>query len=141
MTSNLCPVCEQSQSYRFITETADMRVIYPKSPKMEYHLLITPKKHRDTMDQLSPAEGSQLIELLSSLVSVVKEKVDGFIGYNLVSNNGSKAVNQYVNHAHLHVFLRRAQDPDPLTRDAKDPVPLNEEQLKTVETIKNWFNA
>ena len=115
-SKNNCPFCDSKQSYRFIFEGSQLRVMYPKNPGCSYHVLIVAKQHISSLEKLPVScfeELGQTIKLLDATAK--KELGDKYLGYNLLSNNGGPAVSQYVDHCHIHMFLRT-------TDDKKDPI-------------------
>ena len=136
-----CPFCDDTQQYRFITETELVRAIYPKSPACNFHMLLVPKTHRQTLDELTEDELQQLFQLLQRTVRIAREQIPGFIGYNVLSNNGSEAVNQRVKHAHVHLFLRTEQETgNPLEPShSHEPLPLTDEQKNYMKQLQTWL--
>lgn len=142
MPFKVCPFCDESQSYRFVTESEHMRLIYPKNPAIPFHILVVPKKHIETLDELPEAYFVEFARLLKELVGHVHKQLGkDYLGYNLLSNNGSEAVNQRVKHTHLHVFLRSRQDGiDPITDHAhQDPQDFTPKQREDLQIIKTWY--
>jgi diadenosine tetraphosphate (Ap4A) HIT family hydrolase len=72
--------------------------------------VIVPKAHRPTVFELTPAEVSATFELLNAARPLLDERYrpDGYtIGWNCYA-----AAGQVVPHAHLHVLLRFAGEPN-----------------------------
>lgn len=141
-SSKICPFCDSSQVFRYITETSQMRAIYPKNPAIAYHVLITPKRHVKHLDDLTTSESLQAFVLLKQLTKKAKLNLkSAYLGFNVLSNNGDPSINQQVPHAHIHAFLRTKQDKiDPIkSRHSKQPMEFTQEQLKDLEAIKSWF--
>jgi len=141
---NICPFCDQKQSYRVIRQGQFFKLVYPKSPAIAHHVLIVPTRHVKTFDEITPEYMQDFVELLSELVQKARGHLGAsFLGYNLLSNNGSEAVNQRVPHAHIHIFLRTDQDESDPVKDKSDhqqtPPPLTEQQLENLATIKAWY--
>lgn len=137
---NDCPFCDPNQSYRYIRELSLVRAVYPKSPACNYHVLLMPKRHVQTLDSLTSQEVADLFGLLAEVVEVGRKHIQGFVGYNVLSNNGSEAVNQRVKHCHVHVFLRSSQESDdPLIGKSHDPQPLSSQQLEKMKELQAWI--
>lgn len=137
-----CPFCDPVQSYRYLSETSSMRVIYPKNPACAYHVLVTPKKHVSTIDKLSPRQFNEVLSLLQLLVKTAQKNLgQDYIGFQILSNNGGTLVNQHVAHCHIHVFLRTKQDKiDPTQNNRESKIlELNDENLKNMNILRGWF--
>lgn len=135
-----CPFCDELHP-QILLLNPTVKAMYPKSPVCRYHVLIMPNRHVRHIDQMKLIEWDGIRIALSKLLRSVRTE-NGFIGYNLLSNNGDHRVNQRVNHAHLHVFLRFENDTeDPIrarsTEEARD---LTDAQLNNFRILKNLLN-
>lgn len=72
------------------------------------HLLVIPKSHHQTLDELSPNDAAALGRALPKLVGVVK-RAAGAAGVNVLQNNG-RAAGQEVSHVHVHLIPRQEGD-------------------------------
>lgn len=139
--SSFCPFCDKTQEFRFMADTLHAKVIYPKSPAVDLHFLIVPKRHVQQFHELSKEELYGMHSLLNTLHDFVSSEYTNFEGYNLLSNNGSPSVNQQVPHAHMHAFFRRAGDPDPFTSSKHTAhIDFTDNQLKFIASLKNKLN-
>lgn len=77
-------------------------------PLAEGHVLLIPKEHYQTVDQMPADAAGTLLKHLPALVGAVK-KATGCAGVNVLQNNGREA-HQVVMHAHFHVIPRNAGD-------------------------------
>ena len=77
-------------------------------PLAEGHVLLIPKAHAETIDQLSAADASAMLGNLPSLVSAVIAAT-GCEGLNVLQNNGPVA-HQVVMHVHFHLIPRTSGD-------------------------------
>ena len=77
-------------------------------PLAEGHVLLIPKTHARTMDQLSAADAAAVMGNLPTLVRAVCEAT-GCEGLNVLQNNG-RVANQLVPHVHLHLIPRNVGD-------------------------------
>lgn len=137
-----CPFCDDTQAYRYLADAPLARAVYPKSPTCAYHVLIMPKRHVQCFDELSAAEVGQMFAILQRVVAAGRANIKDFVGYNLLSNNGSEAVNQRVKHCHMHVFLRGGQDTDdPLASRSHTPQPFTEAELQNMRKLQGWLNT
>lgn len=135
---NTCPFCDTAQKYRYIMETDSVLAMYAKSPACRYHILLMPKRHAPTLDSLNESEILELHQTLQTLVDRARSKLPGFIGYNVLSNNGGPAVRQRVPHCHVHLFLRVAEEnADPFTVQHKATASeLTAEQMSNLKELQ-----
>lgn len=73
--------------------------IYPKAP---VHLLVVPREHVDSLDQLTPAHDSLMTHMLRSL-PVVARQAGLTDGYRTIINTG-RGGGQEVFHLHIHIL-------------------------------------
>ncbi|KAL3420794.1 Hit family protein 1-like protein 1 [Phlyctema vagabunda] len=81
--------------------------IMPLSPG---HLLVTTRKHREKVSDVTTEEARELGEWLP-ILSRVLAKVQGVWDWNIVQNNGVAAA-QVVPHVHFHIIPRPALTPE-----------------------------
>ena len=72
------------------------------------HLLVVPKVHVPTLDQLTPEVAARLMQAVVLLTRAVR-RAFAPDGINIWQSNGV-AAGQEVFHVHMHVFPRRAGD-------------------------------
>lgn len=77
-------------------------------PLAEGHVLLIPKGHYQTVDQMPPEAAAGLLGHLPALAAAVR-KVTGCQGFNVLQNNGPVA-HQVVPHVHFHIIPRNAGD-------------------------------
>jgi histidine triad (HIT) family protein len=77
-------------------------------PLAEGHVLLVPRKHWKTIDEMAPEEAAALLKHLPPLVKAV-QVATGCQGVNLLQNNG-KAAHQEVPHVHFHIIPRNEGD-------------------------------
>ena len=73
--------------------------IYPKAP---VHLLMVPREHVDSLDQLTPAHDGLMTHMLRTL-PVVARKAGLTDGYRTIINTG-RGGGQEVFHLHVHIL-------------------------------------
>jgi len=78
------------------------------NPLAEGHVLLIPKDHFETLDEMSPDLVAAVTAHLPLLVAAVT-RVAGAEGCNVLQNNG-RASGQAVPHVHFHVIPRRSGD-------------------------------
>ncbi len=91
-------ICEDETAFAFM----DI------GPLAEGHVLLIPKTHAETLDQLSADRAAALLRHLPALVAAVKAAT-GCEGVNVLQNNG-KAAHQEVPHVHFHIIPRNRGD-------------------------------
>jgi histidine triad (HIT) family protein len=72
------------------------------------HVLLIPKQHAATLDQMAPSTAGAMLRHLPSLTRAV-QAATGCEGVNILQNNGPVA-HQVVMHVHFHVIPRNAGD-------------------------------
>jgi len=77
-------------------------------PLAEGHVLLIPKSHYETIDEMPADEAAGLMRHLPALVRAV-QAATGCEGVNVLQNNG-RVANQLVGHVHVHVIPRRPAD-------------------------------
>ncbi len=77
-------------------------------PLAEGHVLLIPKGHYETLDQMPAEEVVAMTRHLPSLVKAVQSAL-GCEGVNVLQNNG-RVANQFVPHVHFHVIPRNQGD-------------------------------
>ena len=73
------------------------------SPAMPVHVLVVPRDHIGSADDVGPEHGEILAEMLTTAQEVARKEAVAEIGYRLVMNVGEDALNS-VGHLHLHVL-------------------------------------
>ncbi len=77
-------------------------------PVADGHVLLIPKSHAETVDQLSAEQAGNMLRNLPKLTSAVIGAT-GAGGANVLQNNG-KVAHQEVPHVHFHIIPRRRGD-------------------------------
>jgi histidine triad (HIT) family protein len=78
--------------------------IHPQAPQ---HILIIPRKHIPTLNQLTPQDGPLLAEMILTAKKLAKQMGLAEDGYRLVMNC-NKNGGQIIFHLHLHLLGGRA---------------------------------
>lgn len=74
--------------------------IHPEAP---VHLLVIPKKHIQSLQELDPADKELAAELLLAIPQLAKEQGLSEDGYRVVTNIGGHG-GQTVGHLHFHIL-------------------------------------
>jgi histidine triad (HIT) family protein len=88
-----------------VLETESVIVFRDINPKAPTHVLAIPRRHLDSIADLTDADGDLLAELFGALRQVAGEL--GLKGYRVVSNVGAES-GQSVFHLHFHLLGGRS---------------------------------
>ena len=94
-----CKIINGDFNTKFIYEDENAVFFNDINPKANTHLLVVPKLHVESLNELDD------IELLGQLMNVVKKvtKQEGIKSYRTVINTGKEA-GQEVFHLHIHIL-------------------------------------
>ena len=128
-----------------IHETTLVRVFPSNVPIVPGHVLIIPRRHVSTMEELSKGERDALFAELA-VVKAALTKALGATGFNQAWNEGECA-GQSVPHLHLHVVPRMEGDAGVLTyeprqflyRPGSRAVSPDEELVAVATSIQKYF--
>jgi len=97
-----CKIIRGDFNTEFVYETENTVVFNDINPKAPVHLLVCPKKHVDSLNELEDKE------IMAELLQTVKDaaKKVGLKAYNVQINTGKDA-GQEVMHLHLHVLGKK----------------------------------
>lgn len=88
-------------------EDDDVLAFYDVDPQAPTHILIVPKKHFDSIRDISEKDAALLSKLFGVANSLAKEKGFDENGFRLVINTG-KDGGQSVPHLHIHLMGGRS---------------------------------
>ena len=86
-------------------ETATLIAFYHPQPGYPFHVLLVPKRARQSLADLTPADADFLIDLFQTVQLLVERFNLEEPGYRLIANGG-----RYQNVPHLHFHLNSALD-------------------------------
>jgi histidine triad (HIT) family protein len=89
------------------------------------HLLVIPKEHFETMDEMDPEQYGHIAAVICKMAKAVRAALNPD-GLNVMQLNG-KAANQVVPHVHMHLVPRWAGDG--LTISAWEPVSGDKDEI------------
>lgn len=94
-----CKIINGDFNTKFVYEDADAVVFNDINPKANIHLLVVPKLHVESLNELED------IQLLGRLMNIVRKvtKQEGIKSYRTVINTGKEA-GQEVFHLHIHIL-------------------------------------
>ena len=97
------------------------------TPLAEGHVLVIPKTHAATLDELTADQAAAMLKHLPALTRAVRAAT-GCEGVNILQNNGAVA-HQVVMHVHFHVIPRKSGDEFHFNWPAGGYAPGRAEQL------------
>lgn len=104
-----CDFCEhEGVRKRIVTETAHAFAFPSNIPIVPGHVLVCPRRHVATIDQLSREEKEDLFQLVET-IKVALKAIFQAQGFNVAWNEGEVA-GQTIPHLHLHVLPRKTGD-------------------------------
>jgi histidine triad (HIT) family protein len=98
-----CRVVKKEIQSRIVFEDDRCLAFEDINPQAPVHVLIIPKKHLDSISQMTATDGDLAAHLLQITNQIAKEKKISDSGYRIVINNGPGA-GQTVFHLHLHLL-------------------------------------
>jgi histidine triad (HIT) family protein len=98
-----CRIIAGESPARIIHEDEHLLVFHDIQPQAPVHLLLVPKKHLASIQDLTPADKELMGHLLYTASSVAKNLGLQQNGYRLVINDGRYG-GQAVFHLHLHLL-------------------------------------
>lgn len=94
-----CKIINGDFNTKFVYEDNDAVVFNDINPKANIHMLVVPKLHVESLNELED------VELLGRLMNIVRKvtKQEGIKSYRTVINTGKEA-GQEVFHLHIHIL-------------------------------------
>lgn len=94
-----CKIINGDFNTKFVYEDDDAVVFNDINPKAKIHMLVVPKLHVESLNELED------VELLGRLMNIVRRvtKQEGIKSYRTVINTGKEA-GQEVFHLHIHIL-------------------------------------
>lgn len=98
-----CKICDGSIPSKKVYEDDEILVFWDINPKAPVHVLIIPKKHIDSANDLTREDDALLGRMFEVARNVAKDLGISESGYRIVTNVG-KDSGQMVKHIHLHLL-------------------------------------
>ncbi|XEC96811.1 histidine triad nucleotide-binding protein [Paenibacillus tarimensis] len=98
-----CKIIEGSIPSRKVYENEKVLAFHDIQPAAPVHILIIPKKHIPTMNDVTDEDGDTIAEIFAAARHIAKEQGIAESGYRLV-NNCNKEGGQVVYHLHVHLL-------------------------------------
>ena len=102
-----CRIIARAIPGQIVFEDDDLLVFKDINPQAPLHVLIIPKKHIATLNDLTPADDALVGAMLRRAAALANEHGYGERGYRTVFNCNREA-GQTVFHIHLHVLAGRS---------------------------------
>lgn len=106
MTCLFCRIIAGEIPASTVYEDADMLAFNDINPQAPLHVLIVPKKHVATLNDLAVADDRLVGSMVRRAAAIAQEKGYDAAGYRTVFNTNAQA-GQSVFHVHLHVLAGR----------------------------------
>lgn len=103
-----CPFCKFESTKRIVASNEYAFAFLTNIPIVPGHLLISPLRHVETLEDMSSEEIAAIFALLEMVKTGLKAAL-GTEGFNFAWNEG-KIAGQNVSHFHLHVVPRKNGD-------------------------------
>ena len=101
-----CKIAAKEVPARIVHEDADTLAFEDINPQAPKHLLVIPKKHIPTLNDVVPEDAAALGHLFSTAALLAKQGGFAERGWRVVVNVNRDA-HQLVFHVHLHVLAGR----------------------------------
>ncbi|MFD0586731.1 histidine triad nucleotide-binding protein [Paenibacillus sp. GCM10027627] len=98
-----CKIVEGSIPSNKVFENERVLAFQDIQPAAPVHILIIPKKHIPTMNDVAEEDGALIAELFAVARQIAKEQGIAEAGYRLVNNVNSEG-GQVVYHLHIHLL-------------------------------------
>lgn len=107
MSSNdrclFCRIASGEIPARKVYEDDDVYAFHDVNPQAPTHILVIPRKHIPTLDDIDGVDSGILATVLARAVQIARDLQLNADGYRIVSNNGA-AAGQTVFHIHFHLL-------------------------------------
>lgn len=98
-----CQIINKEIPSQFVFEDEDMVAFKDIQPQAPVHLLIVPKKHIESLVQLSEVDSDLMGKLIYRAKLLAQENNIDKSGYKLIINTGPDS-GQVVEHVHIHLL-------------------------------------
>ena len=117
MIKNNCELCQaQHENYRLIKKTNNSFCIINVEPLVQGHLMILPKKHTASFEELDKEQLADLMKLTEEIKDLLKQK---YKKYPLILLNTGKHKTQ--EHIHIHIWPSKGGLRDLVSKYEKVP--------------------
>jgi len=102
-----CKIANHEIESRIVYESEDVVAFQDANPQAPVHLLIIPRKHLESVQDLGAEDADLALRLLQTAARLAREQGIAERGFRLVANAGAEA-GQSVPHLHFHLLGGRA---------------------------------
>jgi histidine triad (HIT) family protein len=102
-TCLFCQIAERKLPARIVHEEADLVAFEDRNPQAPTHVLLVPRKHISTLNDLDPADEVLIGKLHRAAAGIARERGLAERGWRAVMNCNADA-GQSVFHIHLHLL-------------------------------------
>ena len=102
-----CRIAKGELTARKVFEDDDIVAFEDINPQAPTHVLVIPRRHISTVDDLTDADGPLIGALIARAAQIARDQHLASDGYRLVMNNG-EAAGQTVFHLHVHLLGGRS---------------------------------
>ena len=102
-----CKIAKHESSATLVYEDDEVLAFEDISPQAPFHVLVIPRKHISTLNDLTPDDTALTGSLITRATQIAKDKGHDEDGYRTVFNCG-RGAGQTVFHIHLHLLAGRS---------------------------------
>jgi histidine triad (HIT) family protein len=102
-----CKIIQKQIPARIVHDDAEVLAFEDIDPQAPTHLLVVPKKHIATLNDVAPEDEALMGKLLRAAAKLAQERGFAERGWRAVVNV-NKDAHQLVFHVHLHILAGRA---------------------------------
>ena len=102
-----CRIVNGEIPARKVHEDDDVVAFHDVNPQAPTHILVIPRRHIASLDELTPADAGTVGTVIIRCASIAREFGLAADGYRVVVNTG-EAAGQTVFHIHFHIIGGRA---------------------------------
>ncbi|HET7869357.1 MAG TPA: histidine triad nucleotide-binding protein [Actinomycetota bacterium] len=104
-----CRIVAGESPARIVRKTDNVVAFRDVNPQAPTHILIVPKEHLRSMEQISEGHADVLVEMIQSAIQLARAEGVDRTGWRLVANTGADA-GQSVHHLHFHLLGGRRME-------------------------------
>jgi histidine triad (HIT) family protein len=97
-----CKIVNKELPAKIVFEDDDLLAFYDLAPKAKIHILVIPKKHIDSVNDLSQSDSELIGRLFLKIKEIAQKLGVDQTGYRVITNTGPDS-GQIVHHLHFHL--------------------------------------
>ena len=102
-----CRIADRTVSSKVVKENNDFIAIVPKEIEVDGHLIVFPKCHYESMQDIDPEVLKELTHFVQEICKWLKRNY-GYLGFNILHASG-EAAQQSIFHFHYHILPRKSK--------------------------------